>query len=1601
MKKNILHLLIFTCLMFGVGNVWGQTYYNMSSGNKTWNFADMANWTNNFASGTDAANWRSVGIIGSGTSVTTGTRTTKSSATFVSSTTGGLQRGTEAMVFLSTGSSSTPEAVAVDLLLNFSGRTAGTLSFDWTALDNSSGTRPTSLRVFWTTDGTTFTEITGAQVLEQVSPSSGSITTVALPTEFNNSSTAVLRFYNHAGSITGSGSRDKMQIDNVAVTSTASASSSSNIIANTGFTYPANIDYTAYQGTTLTTGNSMEVGQFTIQDGGGSADADALTTQLTALTLSVANSSGLRRIALFDGSSNVAEAAGGSSATFTGLSLSAADDGSKTFSVRVSFLSSVTDNQQFSFTVNSATANSSGSTFAAANAGAAATSTTGDINRIEVTTADIIFDQNVSNVAENAVMSPSPTVRAVDDNVNFDLDNTSNVVMTVTTGSATFGGSATTTVAMVAGVATFSNLVFAAAANSNNLTATQGSFTDVSSSFNVTASAPEINVKQNVTNLASGSGSHAAGSVVSGNSGSAITFTIENSGSANLTYSSITNSNTTDFTLDLSGTSTPIVPSGTTTFTVTFNPTTAGAKSTTITINNNDADEGTYTFTVTGTGTVSSASNIITNSGYTYTSNVNYAGFQTASTLTVGNSVGVHGLIIQDGAGSADADNLGTTLTAISFTTGGSTAIRTAALFDGATNVSEVAVNGATTISFSSLTLSAADGSTKNFELRVTYQSTVTDNQQITFAVSSATASSTTSGFAAANAGAAASSTTSDINRLEVTADRLAWVQQPSSVNTGATMSPSPTISANDANSNRDLDYTSTVTLTPSASTISAGGSVAAVSGLATFSGLQFSSTGTGVTLSGADGLLTSTGNSSSFNITVQAPGLLLLEDNFTHSAILTSNGYTANSGTGTNNLTAGATGLTYTNYGSSNLGNALAVANNGQDVSRTFTTQNSPTTVYASFLVNVSAAQSGGDYIFAFAPSSSASEYRARTFIKASANSGFINFGISNNGTANYNSTPTNYAISTTHLVVVKYTFTSGSSATATVFINPNTSTEPSSGEVSFTDNTGSTAPADISSFTIRQGSSSLAPTLVLDGIRIATNWGALMGNPQYTSATDTIAEGNYNNVTVYNAASVTVSAGKTVRVNGNLTNNGSITLKASSASSYAQLMTTGTVSGSGTVTQERAITGSTNGWRFVSAPVAGGTLGNFGSNILINSSPPNNIITLNTANPNAWVGFHGMGGSTSTAIAAGKGYALYYGGSNGVNGSTVASTLSLTGNLSTSDVSVSGLSAGSVADIYGWSLVGNPYTCGINLSGLTRSNVNEAYYIWDVNKSGGAGFASYVGTTSSPSGALNGVIPPMQGFLVKATGLSPSLTIPRSACTVSTPNAQLRGTSSFTHRMYVRITEPQSGKWDETAVLSDPQATSLFEGSFDAYKLNSWDAQALNLATVSADNQRLSINTTGDWDALLQVPLQLTTTLNGPMQLTVDLSEVAAGQAVWLEDLHTGAYHDLRSGTYAFSHLSNVADRFRIHFRALSTSLSPDPLAGVQLFSHDGRVWVRGWDAAFALEAYDLQGRRVASGAFEAGMGSDGWFSGVSPGIYLVRCTTSEGAKSVKLRL
>lgn len=209
------------------------TPYVMSSGNYSETFADIANWQNGFTCGNGANRWSSVAANATGT-IPDGKKTTVDTATFQPLTaTSGVQRGglssssnpAGTIVLLSTGTSDNTTSLAIDLHLDFTGRNAGTLSFDWASVNNSTGNRASSLRIYTSTDGTTFTELATAAVLNFVNNvlTSGSITTVALPSSFDNNATARIRFYYSNGAGGTTGSRPKVAIDNVAVTSTCNA----------------------------------------------------------------------------------------------------------------------------------------------------------------------------------------------------------------------------------------------------------------------------------------------------------------------------------------------------------------------------------------------------------------------------------------------------------------------------------------------------------------------------------------------------------------------------------------------------------------------------------------------------------------------------------------------------------------------------------------------------------------------------------------------------------------------------------------------------------------------------------------------------------------------------------------------------------------------------------------------------------------------------------------------------------------------------------------------------------------------------------------------------------------------------------------------------------------------------------------------------------------------------------------------------------------------------------------------------------------------------------------------------------------------------------
>lgn len=203
---------------------------------------------------------------------------------------------------------------------------------------------------------------------------------------------------------------------------------------------------------------------------------------------------------------------------------------------------------------------------------------------------------------------------------------------------------------------------------------------------------------------------------------------------------------------------------------------------------------------------VTTGSDIVPTPGFVYTQNIRYVNFQAAD-ITVTNSVAVMGFKVRDGGtASPDADNVPTTLTALTIQAEHPGMVRSLALYLGSTELGEATVPADGTIQFTGLNVMVADNASVFLTLRATFTTSVTDNTQLTFTVTGATAAPGGTGFLAPDAGGAVSSTAGDDNRIEVIADRLLFTNQPSDVNVGEQMQPDVTVSAEDIFGNEDSE---------------------------------------------------------------------------------------------------------------------------------------------------------------------------------------------------------------------------------------------------------------------------------------------------------------------------------------------------------------------------------------------------------------------------------------------------------------------------------------------------------------------------------------------------------------------------------------------------------------------------------------------------------------------------------------------------------------------------------------------------------------------------------------------------------------------------
>lgn len=540
------------------------------------------------------------------------------------------------------------------------------------------------------------------------------------------------------------------------------ASNASDIIVDGGFVYPTNIAYDTYQESSNITvsGTSIEVGRFTIRDGGvGLNDGDLAPTILSQLTLDFgANFALLRRVELYDATGTVAIPGtefpvSTQTITFGGLNLTANDNATTGFTVRASFRSLVTDNAQFSIAIANPTSTQANVSSTFPSPAGAVTSTAGNNNRVEVVAAQYRFIQQPTSSDVNAIMAPSPTVEAVDALLNRDVDYVSSVDM-LSTGSLTVSPQSAT---FVLGVGTYNSIVHNLSGSGLNLVTNGPLANVVSSGFQIVAQSSNI-------------------------------------------------------------TATPL---------------------------------------------------------FVYPSNIAYNNHQESVNITsAGTSLVVASFNINDGgAAFPDGDLAFTVLTGLQLDLGPNFAfIRRIALYN-ATGLVEIPgteqVVGSQIVNFGGLSLAAPDDGTTTFTVRVSFNAPVIDRQQFSLTVDAATSQAGNSRFAFPDAGGATTSVAGDDNKIQVTANRMMFIQQPTNTLNGVTMSPPVTVGAADPLGSIDIDFASPVDITSNGVLSVSPQTAAFVNGIGTYNSIVHTSNGFPLVLTTNSGLINV--NSNNFQISSSA----------------------------------------------------------------------------------------------------------------------------------------------------------------------------------------------------------------------------------------------------------------------------------------------------------------------------------------------------------------------------------------------------------------------------------------------------------------------------------------------------------------------------------------------------------------------------------------------------------------------------------------------------------------------------------------------------------------------------------------------------------
>ncbi len=367
---------------------------------------------------------------------------------------------------------------------------------------------------------------------------------------------------------------------------------------------------------------------------------------------------------------------------------------------------------------------------------------------------------------------------------------------------------------------------------------------------------------------------------------------------------------------------------------------------------------------------------------------------------------------------------------------------------------------------------------------------------------------------------------------------------------------------------------------------------------------------------------------------------------------------------------------------------------------------------------------------------------------------------------------------------------------------------------------------------------------------------------------------------------------------------------------------------------------TNSSNGWHFLSSPV---------QNFAISGSDfepgvgVDDLYRWGEAN-NSWLNYVG-GTFGQTHFETGLGYLIAY--------DDEEAKLFTGSNLHTS--SVSKALSYTAGQGNGWNLIGNPYSSAIDWDLLNKTaDVNATVYL--IKGSDG----SYISYNGSTGDVINGEIPAMQGFFVKAESAGQTVSMETSD-QVHSSNVFWKD-DEFEETLMVSLRGDSS--INNTYFQFRDDATNTFDTHCDAYKLFGF-AEIAQLYSTLGDT-KYAINCLPHSDETVSIPMGLHIAYTENLNLDFSgLESFYQDISIHLEDLKTNNTIDVRQNqSYAFmADVLDESNRFVLHFNGINALhdfvIQKEP----QVFAYQQAIYIESSEMLDAdILIYNINGQLIA---------------------------------------